>query len=557
MAVISSITLENISVFKERVKFDLAPLTVIAGKNSSGKTTILNVITLLRESIIHRDVIPGNEQRGILRSLLFISENHPFRSFDSMVSRGSGQGHITIGVGLKGVEFKAGSILVPYLDQWKKNTDLIDSPILTSVEGGKTFCFEDEVIVYITYYQNMIATVSISAAIDKGYVRLADFNYSYERKSTDNLIHPEVTGKVFPFRILRSLGVEKQRFTNEIDGFVDGSESGDPYLNDIIHVDHAGYSEAGIELVGNTSLGTINRYERDINRDMGYIIFEPSIYAIVKSLTQSIGKVDRIRREHPYEDSLFELKKYYGFASDIPTDVMYLSDLAESTRSGDMTSLNRLSKHCKEYGIAENVHLDIVDEGKRTGAVRFSIALDRDEGLVPLTGIGSGHLRLFSFLINLLGPSFTGHARFSALLIEEPEANLHPYMQSRVADLFINILPSIRRSRTSIFNHLQDKESEWQKSFDDARGVNAFHNPVILETHSHVLIKRMQYRVAMSQELENEIIVYFINSSKDGNQKVYKITMDSNGRLSEPFPPGFVDHITTLSLKYKEVKRDN
>jgi AAA15 family ATPase/GTPase len=46
------VNFERFKAFKERVEVDLAPITVIAGVNSGGKTTILQSLLLARQSLI-------------------------------------------------------------------------------------------------------------------------------------------------------------------------------------------------------------------------------------------------------------------------------------------------------------------------------------------------------------------------------------------------------------------------------------------------------------------------------------------------------------------------
>ena len=48
MGMLKSITLENYKCFKEETTIDIAPLTVLCGVNSSGKSSILN--NLLNEN---------------------------------------------------------------------------------------------------------------------------------------------------------------------------------------------------------------------------------------------------------------------------------------------------------------------------------------------------------------------------------------------------------------------------------------------------------------------------------------------------------------------------
>ena len=45
---ISGIGFENFRVFKDRYDFELAPITVLTGANSSGKSTVIKALKLLQ-----------------------------------------------------------------------------------------------------------------------------------------------------------------------------------------------------------------------------------------------------------------------------------------------------------------------------------------------------------------------------------------------------------------------------------------------------------------------------------------------------------------------------
>ena len=50
MGMLKSITLENYKCFKEETTIDIAPLTVLCGVNSSGKSSILKSLLMLKQS---------------------------------------------------------------------------------------------------------------------------------------------------------------------------------------------------------------------------------------------------------------------------------------------------------------------------------------------------------------------------------------------------------------------------------------------------------------------------------------------------------------------------
>jgi predicted ATPase len=107
----------------------------------------------------------------------------------------------------------------------------------------------------------------------------------------------------------------------------------------------------------------------------------------------------------------------------------------------------------------------------------------------------------------------------STLILEEPEANLHPKLQSMLAKLFI-------------YAHQELK-------------VN-----LIIETHSEYLIRGLQVqRIENTDFKKEDCVIYYINNEEyDTNieRKVTKIFIEDNASLSENFGSGFLDEAARL-----------
>lgn len=101
----------------------------------------------------------------------------------------------------------------------------------------------------------------------------------------------------------------------------------------------------------------------------------------------------------------------------------------------------------------------------------------------------------------------------SILIIENPEAHLHPGAQSRLTKFIINMA----------------KEKELQ---------------VVMETHSDHVVNGM--RIAMKQGLlkpQDAVVVYFAHDNGTTAPTITTITCDKNGTLSE-YPDDFMDEWT-------------
>ena len=104
------------------------------------------------------------------------------------------------------------------------------------------------------------------------------------------------------------------------------------------------------------------------------------------------------------------------------------------------------------------------------------------------------------------------------VLIEEPELNLHPNFQAKLADLFSKAYKKM--------------------------GIH-----FIIETHSEYFIRKLQYLTAKKEISPADTTVYYFNNPAKvpaGEKQIRKIDILENGRLSSNFGTGFLDEAAIL-----------
>ena len=120
---------------------------------------------------------------------------------------------------------------------------------------------------------------------------------------------------------------------------------------------------------------------------------------------------------------------------------------------------------------------------------------------------------------------------YPIFIIEEPEANLHPDLQSKFAEILI-------------------------------MAYKFFGIHFILETHSEYLIRKLQYLTAKKRIESHDVNIYYFNSDEYVNNKVLKvkkIMINEYGGLTDNFGPGFFDESTNLQfdlLKLNKVQNN-
>jgi hypothetical protein len=120
----------------------------------------------------------------------------------------------------------------------------------------------------------------------------------------------------------------------------------------------------------------------------------------------------------------------------------------------------------------------------------------------------------------------------STLLIEEPEANLHPSLQSKMAELFID-------------------------------AASRFNIQFLVETHSEYLIYKFQEYVGKKIISPSEIKMYYFNHPYDvrkgiKDRYISHILIGEDGSIDydKYFGKGFFDEQTNLKLSLLNIQRD-
>ncbi|MFY7787118.1 MAG: AAA family ATPase, partial [Thermoflexibacteraceae bacterium] len=85
MAQLTGIGIENFRVFKDFTEFEFAPITILTGTNSSGKSSLFKALLLLAD----------NAQRNGLSELDFTGEGHQLGTFETVKTKGSEKEEMT------------------------------------------------------------------------------------------------------------------------------------------------------------------------------------------------------------------------------------------------------------------------------------------------------------------------------------------------------------------------------------------------------------------------------------------------------------------------------
>jgi predicted ATP-dependent endonuclease of OLD family len=189
-----------------------------------------------------------------------------------------------------------------------------------------------------------------------------------------------------------------------------------------------------------------------------------------------------------------------------------------------------LNKYLREFNIGDKIDLEKIEFNGRIEFKPFIIK--NNEKLDYHQNNGFGIQMLVPLILNLVT------TKESVLLLEEPESNLHPALQAKLADFLVEC-------------------------------STKFNIQFVVETHSEYIIRRMQYLVANTHFGKNKTLpkistentnIYYFNDPKELEKETdytFEINFKKDGGLTKSFGPGFFDVTDDIAYELFMLKNRN
>jgi predicted ATPase len=200
-----------------------------------------------------------------------------------------------------------------------------------------------------------------------------------------------------------------------------------------------------------------------------------------------------------------------------------LSDLdkALSNLQSDEKKKDNIERWLLEFGLDKDIEVKAIES---IGSYIKIIEKNESRSLVD---VGFGYSQLLPILI------LSQYSKI--LMVEEPEAHLHPNFQSILADFFSKMIDEP-------FNTSFGKYTKRQ---------------FVLETHSEYMIRKFQYLVAKRELKPEDIVIYFFGTDPTKEDYIREIRINEYGQLSSDFGEGFMDEASRLITYLWDIDRDN
>ncbi|MFM5398003.1 AAA family ATPase [Aeromonas veronii] len=527
MSSLKKITARNYKGF-ENIEFEIKPLTVLLGANSGGKSSILNLILMLAQSIESNDemltplringqyvglgdahnIIRNKDDRNILGLSIELHQESTTSNYIKLDFTKEDLFYFTANLFKRRMkEIDAGDYLIKDYDvhsaNYKPDNKTLSESITNLMRVYRTN--------YRTYSEKIRETTNFDKFfIDAKYQRVTDFLELFDQFDG---------AEIYPSEFKYNLRLEKDQkkkillssakiinFDGKVIFSISERASGNGY-------------EITSEILNNQILSKINKKLSDL------ISFDSLLLKPRNSLPERLWSGYFIITEDPAASFIAYLiiqctnrlrNSLYGTVSHVSPlrahpQRYYLLDKTIVRTQLDTASGTELAEILKKrtdilYKINKllfpfelKIKIDNIND------VIHRITVIQDNVSLELTDVGFGISQVLPILVQAyITPNN------SITIIEQPEIHLHPKMQAWLTDALINI------------------------ALDESKKL-------IIETHSEAIIRRIRRRVVENESRlnPNNVAIYNIEKNAQCIASLNAIQIKENGDII--WPKGFLD----------------
>lgn len=498
MSQIKTIYFENYRVFKSRKKFELSPINFLIGPNSSGKSSIFKALLLLKSNITND-----------LQILDFSNTNHNLGSFDNTINKECSTNSLTFGFEATLNDAYYSYNKIPFTTRRSIYNILIEENFIKDV-GLK---------IFLTYKKN-----DISGKLKKIEISKIDDNKNFlvlEIGSQSDEYHKLYFNHdiVLKDKVLKSIffkSIFQNKYTIEK---IDNNYTYRTNVNFKVNENNISkYYDEPIsvftQLFGKV-IETIIRFE--VSKDVHRFFKSFPLKRILKDFSLLLENTEYI------EAVRANTKRLYTNDSQGTS----FNELILEYRSRDISNISKdfMNKWLIKFDIADEVIFDNIE------GVANTVSLIKNKEKIALADLGYGITQFLPIIMRISLEEPIKQRDYNiikkTILLEEPETNLHPKLQSLLADFLVD-------------------------------AIKTFEIRLIIETHSEYIIRKMQLLTAEKNISHNDTSIYYFNNpntSEREEDQIVKINIQENGSLTDDFGDGFYDEATELKYKLLKLKK--
>lgn len=186
-----------------------------------------------------------------------------------------------------------------------------------------------------------------------------------------------------------------------------------------------------------------------------------------------------------------------------------------------------VNKWIKQFKLGDELIIEGVE------GVATKVSLLKNGKRLALADLGYGITQLLPLILSIAQKSrlldeTEVNSHRDIFFIEEPESNLHPALQSKLADFFYD-------------------------------AYQTFNAQFVLESHSEYLVRKLQYLVAKGKMKSEDTVIHYLydpDAIPEGEPQLKKIRIEADGQLSDSFGRGFFDEADLLAMDLFTMNND-
>jgi predicted ATPase len=538
---LKAIELENFKAFGERNRIELAPITLIFGENSAGKSSILQALNLLKQTRENRDhgvlLLPRTEggivDLGGFKELLFdhdlqrelsiridmipdvFSRRRPSEAISDQSNGQEYQGfEVTFARPSEDAEIELRSLTIHGTAALGRAAEFRP----THLESGRSRPFAHDPSV-MTRSSGSIRTSDVKGArctwlTEERYFWCDIYARSKRRaeKIVDELrqLRSDAHESARQVSLFEEVEGEKRSWLGEIDEaitFYESDFSIDAFIKRMLQAE----LQTVIGLDGFIPILLRQRERERLPELETFRRFGPTRLRM-RDLTLDLSgfAVDCGRTFDSALESLYPMgpyrrapQRWYIFTGTSPQDVGYSGDLLPDLlfRRPELVQETNGWLDKLEMGY----HIKVQSVGIRSRDLFEVRLIDKRRGRevdVALSDVGFGVSQILPFIVQ----SLAGERQ--TITIEQPEVHIHPRLQADIGDLLAAAILPPRLHR------------------------------FIIETHSEHLVLRMQRLVRDGRLQPDEVSIIYVSRGTDGS-RAQRLRLDSSGDFIDDWPGGF------------------
>ena len=527
---IGSIRVESFRSFVDSGEIEIKPLTILVGRNSSGKSSLLRVLPLLKQSVSEETKEPILWFGGV-----------DFGSLSQVRSRFSSATPVSFELSFDGISRSSDEVLI---------SEFGEKYYVRSPGGAAGSIFlDDSETVRISQQLDDVASGE-GARVSRLICNVGGDSLALFFGPNGNVAQINFNGLVLDNVGSVSVVVVKKGFFPR---FVDNSRAGTPTqlnramrdgpffaallrsLDKLFH--HKVLEDGRRAITRSLRFGSQDSFRSHLEqtftststRVLSICDTNPDEFEKIRALVLLRMLPELVRRASHQLEKFCSGVRYIEPVRARASRYYRYQELAVDDIASDganvpvfLHSLNRKDREDLETWLSKSLGFAVSAERSGDGHIQLLVQENGTGSLVNLADTGFGYSQILPIALQLwkVNRSRIGVKRrhadedASVIAIEQPELHLHPQMQAVLSDVFALSLSTAKAAGSSL--------------------------RLLIETHSEHLISRVGELIEQGRLAADEVVVYvFDRESMDDPTRVKRAFFSDKGYLLDPWPLGF------------------